>query len=157
MSELSSTGEVSPPASFLREVIVEGESGTLTQQIHAGRHLLLADEPIGQGGADLGPDPYELLLSALGACTSLTLELYARRKSMPLEGLRVRLRHSKVHAEDCLHCDSKEAKIDRIETEIELLGPLSDEERAKLLAIAERCPVHRTLQSGINLPIKLHT
>jgi putative redox protein len=137
------------------EVLVEGEVGSLTQRMHVGRHLLLADEPIGSGGTDLGPDPYGLLTSALGACTSVTLLLYAARKNYPLEAVRVRLRHSKVHATDCQDCDTKDEKIDQIEIEIELLGPLSAGERAQLLSIAERCPVHRTLHSAVRLPIRL--
>ena len=136
------------------EVVVTSGEG-FVQEIVARRHRLVADEPVEVGGTDAGPNPYDLLLGALGACTSMTLRLYANHKKLPLEGVRVRLRHAKVHAEDCAHCESKTGKIDRIEREIEVLGPLSEEQRLRLLEIADKCPVHRTLESEIDIVNRL--
>lgn len=132
------------------QVTVLSESG-LTQEITSGSHRTRADEPVEAGGAGLGPSPYELLLAALGACTSMTLRLYARRKGWELERIVVRLRHYRVHAEDCADCETKPALIDRIDREIELGGQLNDDQKARLMAIAERCPVHRTLVSGTDI------
>jgi putative redox protein len=132
------------------EVIVEetGE-GTFTQRIAAGRHQLRADEPESVGGLDSGPGPYDLLLAGLGACTSMTLRMYAERKGLPLERTRVTLTHDKIHAEDCADCETKEGKIDRIERRIQMTGDLTAEQRKRLLEIADKCPVHRTLHSEI--------
>ena len=132
-----------------RDVIVRGTAAGFTQEISIGPHRLAADEPIAAGGADLGPSPYDLLLAGLGACTSMTVGLYARRKQWPLEAVRVRLRHGRVHAADCADCETRIGSIDRIEVELQLDGPLSDEQRRRLVEIAERCPVHRTLTSEI--------
>jgi uncharacterized OsmC-like protein len=133
------------------DLVVEGRAGNLVQEISIGRHRLLADEPVAAGGTDAGPTPYDLLLAGLGACTSMTLELYARRKGWPLESVTVRLRHMKIHAEDCVDCETKEGMIDRIEREIKMTGPLDTEQRNKLLEIAEKCPVHRTLSREIDI------
>jgi len=146
--------EVLPEAGTQGEVLV-AEVGKLAQKIVARKHRLAADEPVELGGTDTGPSPYELLAAALGACTSMTLRLYADRKGFPLESVRVRLRHGKIHALDCLRCETKEGKIDRIEREVEVLGDLTDEQRARLLEIADKCPVHRTLTSEIDIPTKL--
>jgi len=132
-------------------VLVRGSGAAFSQEIVAGRHHLTADEPVAAGGKDTGPTPYDLLLAALGACTSMTVGMYARRKNWPLEGIIVRLRHSKIHAEDCEECETKETILDRIESELELAGPLNSEQRSKLLEMAEKCPVHRTLKSEINI------
>jgi len=135
-----------------KTVIVESAGGAYLQRIAAGRHVLPADEPVSAGGGDAGPTPYDLLLSALGACVSMTLGVYARRKRWPLEGVRVRLRHSRVHAADCASCESAPgAMLDRIEEEIELAGPLDAAQRERLLEIAGRCPVHRTLTGKIEI------
>lgn len=127
------------------------------QDIVAGRHELRADEPIAAGGTDSGPSPYDLLLAALGACTAMTLELYARRKLWPVARVSVRLRHSKIHAADCADCETREGKLDRIDREIEIEGPLSAEQRARLLEIAEHCPIHRTLVSEVQIVSVLAT
>jgi putative redox protein len=136
-------------------VVVRGNAGGFTQEVETGRHRLVADEPVAAGGADTGPSPYELLLAALGACTSMTLSMYARRKQWPLEAVTVRLAHSRIHAQDCAECETKEGMLDRIEREISLIGPLSAEQRARLLEIANRCPVHRTLVSEIDIRTRL--
>jgi uncharacterized OsmC-like protein len=139
----------------MSEVVVRGGPVGLVQRIESGKHVLTADEPLDQGGTDTGPGPYDLLLSALGACTSMTLQLYARRKGWPLEAVKVRLRHQKIHAKDCAECETKVGKVDHIERAIELEGPLDGEQRAKLLEIANKCPVHRTLESEIRIDTRL--
>ena len=123
----------------------------MQQEIIAGAHRFLADEPVEVGGADSGPNPYDLLLAALGACTAMTLRLYAERKALPLERVTVRLRHAKIHAADCATCESKEGMIDRIEREIAIEGALDPDARARLLEIADKCPIHRTLTSEIDI------
>ncbi len=135
----------------MTEVIVQGDASGFAQQILAGSHALTADESIQAGGAGIGPSPYELLLAALGACTSMTVGMYARRKAWPLESVTVRLRHSRVHAADCADCETKEPRLDRIERNLELVGALTDEQRARLLEISNKCPVHRTLTSKIDI------
>jgi putative redox protein len=111
----------------------------------------MADEPVAAGGLDSGPGPYDLLLAALGACTSMTLRLYAERKKLPLARTKVRLRHSRIYAADCAECETKEGMLDRIERNITLEGELDAEERKRLIEIADKCPVHRTLTSEINI------
>ena len=132
----------------MTEVIVSSD-GYLKQRIEAGRHIFSSDEPNSAGGSDSGPDPYSLLLSALGACTAMTLQIYAHRKRWPLEKVQVRLQHSRVHAEDCNSCDSKRGTLEQIRRHISLAGSLSEEQRARLLEIAKHCPVHRTLTSEV--------
>ena len=136
-------------------VTVRGGIGSLEQEVIVGRHRLAGDEPEGQGGHDAGPSPYDYLLAALGTCTSMTLTMYARRKQWPLETVTVTLRHSRIHATDCAECETKEGHIDRIDREIALGGPLDEEQRARLLEIADRCPVHRTLTSEISIRTRL--
>jgi len=132
-------------------VIVRGTAADFSQMIEIGSNRLSADEPTSYGGTDSGPSPYDLLLTALGACTSMTIGLYARKRAWPLEGITVSLHHSKIHAKDCEDCETKEGRIDRIEMEIHLDGTLTDEQRAKLMEVAEKCPVHQTLTSEINI------
>jgi len=137
------------------EVVVRGSAAGFAQEITVGRHRLAADEPVAVGGTDSGPNPYDLLLSALGACTSMTIALYARRKGWPLEAVTVRLRHSRIYAADCESCETKTGMLDRIERSLELAGALTDEQRARLLDIASKCPVHRTLTSEIDIRTRL--
>ena len=136
-------------------VVQETREGKLTQAIRAGRHALRADEPEVYGGNDSGPSPYDLLLASLGACTSMTIRMYADLKKLPLEKITVRLKHEKIHAQDCAECETREGRIDKIEREIELTGALDDAQRAKLLEIANKCPVHRTLHSEVYIPTSL--
>jgi putative redox protein len=135
--------------------VAETREGRFTQEITVGRHRLRADEPVSAGGDDSGPSPYDLLLAGLGACTSMTLRMYAGRKEWPLERVTVRLRHDKIHAQDCSECETREGRIDRIEREIEIEGALDAAQRARLLEIADKCPVHRTLQSEVWIPSRL--
>jgi putative redox protein len=134
-----------------REVVVCGNAEGFTQDIALGPHQLTAEEPKDMGGEDEGPTPYDLLLAALGSCTSITVTLYAQRKSWPLQGVITRLRHSRIHVTDCAECETEEGTINRIELDIEFVGPLSSEQRSKLLEIAKKCPVHRTLTSETNI------
>jgi len=138
-----------------RVVARTGRVGYRTE-IQARDHVLVADEPLSVGGGDEGPTPYDLVVAGLGACTGMTLRMYADRKKWPLDGVVVRLRHRKVHAADCVDCEEKDARIDEIEREIEVLGALDDEQRARLLEIANRCPVHRTLEGDIRVVSRLH-
>jgi uncharacterized OsmC-like protein len=130
-------------------VVVRGSAAGFAQEIVVGRHRMTADEPVSAGGTDTGPSPYDFLLAALGACTSITVGMYARRKGWPLEGVTVNLRHAKIHASDCAECETKEGMLDRIERDIHFAGSLTTEQRSKLLEIANKCPVHRTLTSEI--------
>ena len=131
-----------------RQVVVrETRNGKFQQTVTVGPHQLLADEPVAAGGDDTGLSPYDLLLAGLGACTSMTMRLYADRKSLPLERTTVTLKHSKIHAEDCAECETKAGMLDQIERVIAMEGALSSEQRQKLMEIADKCPVHRTLTS----------
>jgi len=136
------------------DVVVRGDARSFEQKIAVGRHNLVADEPVSAGGADAGPDPYDYLLSALGVCTSMTVGFYARRNKLPLEDIKVSLWHSRIHARDCEECATKEGMLDRLDVEIELTGSLSEAQHAKLMEIAAKCPVHRTLTSEINIRLR---
>ena len=138
-------------SSSLPQVIVRGDSAGFAQTVEIGPHRFAGDEPVAFGGTDTGPSPYDLLLASLGTCTSMTISFYARRRGWPLESVTVSLHHSKIHAIDCAECETKEGKIDRIEREIHLAGSLTEEQRSKLMEIADRCPVHQTLTSEINI------
>jgi len=129
----------------VRVVVTTGEG--LRTEMEAGGHKLVADEPTSLGGTDAGPTPYDYLLAALGSCTSITIRMYADRKGWPLESVTVRLSQERIHATDCEECETEEGRIDRIEREIELEGPLDEEQRRRLLEIADMCPVHRTLKT----------
>ena len=133
-------------------VVSDAGDGLFPQWIAAGpHHRLRADEPVSVGGTDSGPGPYDLLLAGLGACTNMTLKMYADRKGWSFDRLETRLRHSKIHAEDCAECEKREGKIDRIERMLVIEGPFDAEQRAKLMEIADKCPVHRTLHSEISI------
>ena len=134
--------------------VTEAGSGTYTQQITLGHHQLVADEPQPIGD-DAGPTPYDLLLAALGSCTSMTVRMYADRKGWSLEGVRVTLRHSRIHAEDCATCETTKGWIDHIDRGIELAGELDESQRDRLLQIADRCPVHQTLTSEVDIATSL--
>jgi uncharacterized OsmC-like protein len=136
------------------DVVVRGNASGFLQEVVSGKHDFRADEPVSAGGTDVAPGPYDYLLVALGVCTSMTVGLYARRKQWPLENITVSLRHSRIHAEDCQECETKEGMLDRIDTEIELTGSLTAEQQAKLMEIAAKCPVHRTLKSEINIRLQ---
>ena len=123
----------------------------LIQEITSGKHTILADEPVSAGGDDAGFDPYTLLLASLGACTALTLKIYARNQGWDLQNVAVDLSQNKIHAEDCRDCETKVGKIDLIEVRVSLDGNLTEEQRTKLREIATKCPVHRTLTSEIKI------
>ncbi len=137
-------------------VVARTPAGGLRTDVFANGHALVSDEPTSvPGGTNEGPTPYDYLGVALGACTSMTLRMYADRKKWPLEEAVTRVRHAKIYAEDCAHCDTEEGKLDRLEREVELVGDLSEEQRARLLEIANRCPVHRTFEGEIDVATSL--
>ncbi len=136
------------------DVVVHGSARSFRQEIVVGKHGLVGDEPVSAGGGGAGPDPYDYLLTALGVCTSMTVGLYARRKQIPLENITISLSHSRIYAQDCEECETKEGMLDRIDVEVELTGSLSAEQHAKLMEIAGKCPVHRTLTSEINIRLR---
>jgi uncharacterized OsmC-like protein len=144
-----------PKGHAMHEAVVYGSAKGFVQDITTGRHQLVVDEPLAAGGTDTGPGPYDLLIAALGACTSMTVSLYARRKQWPLEGVTVKLRHSKIHAVDCEDREKKDGMLDAIERDVELHGALTEEQRARLLEIANKCPVHETLTSEISIRTRL--
>ncbi len=132
-------------------IVRETRRGTFQQEIISGAHRLLADEPKNVGGLDSGLGPYDLLLAALGACTSMTLRLYADQKKLPLKRVEIRLRHDRIYAVDCAECETEEGQIDHIERVIALEGDLTAAQRARLMEIADKCPVHRTLTSEVDI------
>ena len=132
-----------------RTVLVDSGGSRYGQDISIGPHALRSDEPGEVGGDDAGPNPYELLMAALGACTSMTVKMYAARKQWPLQGVHVEVSYARVHADDCAECETDAEWIDGIDVAVSLLGNLSDEQRSKLIEIANRCPIHRTLTSPI--------
>jgi putative redox protein len=143
------------PALASGEVMVRERDGKFTQEVFTDHHRLLADEPASYGGKDAGPSPYAYLLAALGACTNMTVRIYAERKGIALDEVAVRLVHDKIHAADCEHCETQEGRLDRIERHLTLDGDLSAEDRESLLRIADRCPVHRTLHSVVDIQTRL--
>jgi len=140
------------PREAPRQVVVrETRNSKFQQTVTVGPHRLIADEPVGAGGDDTGPGPYDFLLAGLGACTSMTMRLYADRKSLPLERVTVTLTHNKIHAEDCAECETQEGLLDQIDRVITMDGALEPEQRQRLMEIADKCPVHRTLRSEIRI------
>ena len=132
-------------------VTVRGDARSFLQEITSGTHNFRADEPAGVGGTGAAPDPYDYLMAALGACTSMTVGFFARRRKYPLEKITVSLRHSRIHAKDCEECMTKEGMLDRIDVDLEFTGPLTSEQRADLMKAAASCPVHQTLTHEINI------
>ena len=147
-AEPSESRDAGPPTTV---IVSETRKGTFQQEIISGGHRLVADEPKNVGGLDSGPGPYDLLLAALGACTSMTLRLYADGKKWPLTRVEVRLRHDRIYAIDCAECETKEGLIDHIERVITLEGDLDVSQRARLMEMADKCPVHRTLTSEVEI------
>lgn len=137
------------------QVVVRTAGGSFQTEVWASGHHLLADEPVKVGGTDTGPNPYDYLAIALGTCTTMTLQVYAERKGWPLEEAVVHMHHDKIHAEDCAHCETEEGKVDRLDRLIELHGPLGADQKARLLEIANRCPVHRTLTTDIDVQTRI--
>ena len=144
-----------PPVPPGTVVVTSGPAGRLAQTVTAGSHRFTADEPQAAGGQDRGPDPYALLLAALGTCTAMTLRLYADRKGWPLRAIEVRLRHGRVYREDCEGCDDQPMRVELITHDIALEGDLDEPQRARLLEIAERCPVHRSLAGPLKVASRL--
>ena len=151
-------GEATPPTAAVGrpdvvsgEIVVTERDRRFLQDVHSDTHHWLADEPERVGGGDAGPDPYEHLLAAVGTCTAMTLRMYASRKRIALERATVRLRHAREHLDDCEGCEDEPRRIEVIERDIELTGDLSDEDRARLMRIADRCPVHRTLEGELEI------
>ena len=128
--------------------MAEADPGGFLQDIQSGPHHLRADEPLAYGGTDLGPSPYQLLAAGLGACTAMTIRMYARRKGWPLAHVRVDVSHDKMHGQDCKDCNGRDGRIDVFRREIALEGELDGDQRQRLLQIADRCPVHRTLEAS---------
>lgn len=133
------------------EVVVRAGDRGFTTEISTGGHTLVSDQPTASGGTNAGPSPYDYILAALGSCTAMTIRIFADRRGWPLEGVSVRLRQSRVYEKDCEECDVKKVGIDQIEREIDLAGPLTDEQQEGLLRIADRCPVGQTLANGIRV------
>jgi putative redox protein len=132
-------------------VVAHTAAGAYRTNITVGRHTFTADEPLNAGGADTGPTPYDYLLGALGACTAMTIHMYAARKTWPLDDVIVRLRNARSYAADCENCDAQSVGIGRIERQIDLSGSLTDEQRQRLLAVADRCPVKQTFERGLQI------
>ncbi|MGB7300827.1 MAG: bifunctional alpha/beta hydrolase/OsmC family protein [Burkholderiaceae bacterium] len=143
------------PEGFVR--VSERGTGLFANTVSTSQHSLIADEPTSVGGTDLGMTPYQLLQAALGACTTMTIRMYAQRKKWPLDNVSVDLHHDKIHATDCEHCETTSGKVDQISRQISLQGNLDAEQRAKLLEIADKCPVHRSLHSEISITTELVT
>lgn len=132
-------------------VLVTEEDDKFLRRLYTPSHDFPADEPRANGGTDRGPDPYELLLMSLGACTSMTLRMYANRKDLPVTDIQVRLRHDRIHARDCEDCETTEGQVSRIERTISYQGELTGDQHQRFMAIADKCPVHRTLKGEIQI------
>ncbi len=152
-----STPNTIPTASteaLVVHVVVRGAASGFLQEAIAGKYHFQIDEPVNVGGTESAPDPYDYVLAGLGACTSMTVGWYARQRKLPLENVTVSLRHSRIHAKDCEECETKAGMLDRIDVEVELTGPLTVEQRSKLMEVAGKCPVHRTLKSEIDIRVR---
>lgn len=136
------------------QIIARMGSGLRTE-VTANGYALVADEPVAFGGTDTGPTPYDYLLAALGSCTAMTVRMYADHKGWPLESVLVRMKHGKIHAKDCEECETENGRVDRIELELELEGPLEEQQRQRLVEVSEKCPVHRTLDSEVLIEIRV--
>ncbi|MBA2435086.1 MAG: OsmC family protein [Chthoniobacterales bacterium] len=152
----SISGPVVPINAPVEHVIVRGSARGFLQEATAGKFTFQVDEPISAGGTESAPDPYDYLLAALGSCTSMTVGWYARRQKIPLESITVRLRHSRIHARDET-CETKAGMLDRIDLDLQLTGPITTEQHAKLMEVAAKCPVHRTLKSEIDIRLRAVT
>lgn len=140
------------------EALAVSDNAGFRTEVNIAGHALVVDEPVAVGGTDQGPSPYGLISAALASCTAMTLHMYAKHKQLPLTGIRVLVRHSKVHEKDCEECEEADdagAKIDRLERVISVAGDIPEAARARLLQIADRCPVHRTLQPGVRVETRL--
>jgi putative redox protein len=138
-----------------KSVLVKVGPDALLADVRAGRHTFVLDEPAEAGGQDRGPTPYDLLLAALGACTAITLRLYADQKKWPLEAIEVRLRHQRVHRADCEACEQQDQMLEEVEKELRLVGPLTEEQRQRLEMISQKCPVQKTLMNGLRIKTQL--
>ena len=154
MSTPDSAAAPSSDSAHAPDVVVHGKADGFLQEITSGSHRFKADEPVSVGGTDTAPTPYDYVLAGLGGCTSMTVGLYARKRKWPLEDVIIEMRHSRIHAKDCADCETKEGMLDRIEMDVKLEGPLSEEQRAKLMEIAQKCPVHRTLGNEIDIVVR---
>lgn len=135
----------------IEHVVIRGRASGFLQEATAGKFRFLIDEPVSVGGTASAPDPYDYLLAALGSCTSMTIGFYARRNKIPLESVTVHLSHSRIHAQDCETCETKTGMLDRIDLRIELAGAITEEQHTRLMEVAAKCPVHRTLKSEIDI------
>ncbi|MEO8045004.1 MAG: OsmC family protein [Spartobacteria bacterium] len=151
---MSTTGPAVPVNTPVEHVRVHGQASSFLQEATAGKFTFKVDEPESVGGTESAPDPYDYLLAALGACTSMTVGWYARREKIPLEDVTVKLRHSRIHARDCEECETKAGMLDRIDLDITLTGSITPGQHAKLMEVAARCPVHRTLKSEIDIQLR---
>jgi uncharacterized OsmC-like protein len=152
---MDTSSSTPPTAARPPQVIVHGKSASFSQEIVAGKHQLKADEPVDVGGTDAAPTPYDYLLAALGSCTSMTIGWYARKKNIPVEDIKVSLFQSRIHAKDCEDCITKDGMVHRIELEIALTGNITPQQHKLLMEAAEKCPVHRTLTSEIEIKTRV--
>ena len=148
---IAKAGPATPVNSHIEHVVVRGQASGFLQEASAGKYTFRIDEPVSAGGTESAPDPYDYLLSALGACTSMTVGWYARRNKIALQDVTVSLRHSRIHARDCVECETKSGLLDRIDLTVQLSGPITPEQHARLMEVAAKCPVHRTLKSEIDI------
>lgn len=149
---MSTTAAAAEP--LVEHVIIRGKASGFLQEGVAGKYTFRVDEPRAVGGTELGPDPYDYILAALGSCTSMTIGWYARRNKIPLEDITVRLSHSRIYAKDCEKCETKNGMLDRIDVKVEMTGPITPHQNARLMEVAAKCPVHRTLKSEIDICLR---